>query len=231
VPHNPPEGVPSVTGWTIEALRTHQVDLDEVNDRQHREHAEGLREFVREINVLRDIVSRVAAQIEGLDRLTDAKFVTFRTLIDSQAEKVALALDASKEAIDKAERSTEKARDRMVDDISQRFENVNEFRSQQKDVIGTFMPRAETEQRLGALTEKIETITGSLVEKIETMTELRLRDLKLVREQVVIADTRLDDRLQDLERGAANMQGRLWALGTAIAAVVIIVNITIRFLG
>lgn len=93
--------------------------------------------------MLRMKVEQLLERITALDRLTDAKFVTFRTLIDSQAEKVKLALDAAQTAIDKAEIANEKSRDRLAEDIKSRFESVNEFRGQQKDIIATFMPRAE----------------------------------------------------------------------------------------
>ncbi len=72
------------------------------------------------------------AQIEALDRLTDAKFVTYRALIDSQAEKVALALTAAEKAITKAETATEK-----------RFESVNEFRATLSDQASDFVTRVE----------------------------------------------------------------------------------------
>lgn len=49
-----------------------------------------------------DRLEKVTEAVVGLDRVTDAKFVTFRTLIDSQAEKVALALAASNKAVDAA---------------------------------------------------------------------------------------------------------------------------------
>lgn len=180
--------------------------------------AEEAAAVARSTYVVKETAASLTAQVAGQRELTEAKFVTFRTLIDSQADKVALALAASKEAINKAEAAAEKARDRLADEMTQRFESVNEFRGQQKDVISTFMPRSEMESRLTAL-----------IEKIDTMTELRLTDMKLVREQVVIADSRLENRLQELERAASNMQGRLWALGVGIAAIVIVVNVALRF--
>lgn len=77
----------------------------------------------------------VATQLEAAANLTDAKFVTFRTLVDGQAEQVKLALDASDKAIGKAEIASEK-----------RFESVNEFRQTLTDQAGTFIPRKEVEQ-------------------------------------------------------------------------------------
>jgi hypothetical protein len=60
------------------------------------------------------------------------------------AEKaVQTALLAAKDAVDKAERAAEK-----------RFESVNEFRAQLSDQAATFMPRLETEQRIGQLADR-----------------------------------------------------------------------------
>jgi hypothetical protein len=143
---------------------------------------------------LRTLVMQLKERIDGLDRLTDAKFTTLRTLIDSQSDKVALALNSSDKAVLKAETATEK-----------RFEGVNEFRQQLADQAGTFIPRKEAEQRMETLLERMETL----------------------RHSVSSDDAKLDERLKTLEQGASNMQGRMWALGTAIAAVVIVVNIVI----
>lgn len=155
--------------------------------------------------VVKESMATCLARVDGLDRLTDAKFVTFRTLIDSQAEKVALALSASEKAIAKAEASTQKAIDKTADDIKTRFDSVNEFRGQLSDQAATFIPRKEAEQRIDSVLERVETL----------------------RQAVNTDDQKLDERLKVLERGSSNLQGRLWALGTAIAAVVVIVNIVI----
>lgn len=90
-------------------------------------------------------LARLRERVDGLDRLTDAKFVTFQTLVDSQADKVGLALDAAKEAITKAETATEK-----------RFDSVNEFRQTLSDQTRTFMPRTEAEQGLHTVIERME---------------------------------------------------------------------------
>jgi hypothetical protein len=98
-----------------------------------------------------DRVTSLAERVDGLDRLTDAKFITFRTLIDSQAEKVALALAASDKAVQKAEVANEK-----------RFDSVNEFRAQLTDQAATFMPRHEAEARWNGLAEKIDDLKERL---------------------------------------------------------------------
>lgn len=62
----------------------------------------GILDNVKALASLSDRVEKTTEAVIGLDRVTDAKFVTFRTLIDSQADKVALALAASNKAVDAA---------------------------------------------------------------------------------------------------------------------------------
>lgn len=91
--------------------------------------------------------------IEALDKLTDAKFVTFRTLVDSQAEKVALALTAADKAVLKAELATEK-----------RFESVNEFRGQLADQAATLASRREMETMQLAINLRLDNLSERLTE-------------------------------------------------------------------
>lgn len=83
--------------------------------------------------------------IEYLDSLTEAKFITFRTLIDSQAEKVALALSAADKAVTKAEVANEK-----------RFESLLSGTNRLSDQGKNFVNRPEFESTRASLTEKID---------------------------------------------------------------------------
>jgi pyruvate-formate lyase len=74
----------------------------------------------------------------------------FEAAIAAQDKAVQIAMIASEKAVVKAEIAAEK-----------RFESVNEFRGQLADQAATFMPRAEAEQRMNALGEKIVDLTGS----------------------------------------------------------------------
>ena len=65
----------------------------------------------------------------------EAKFVTYRTLIDSQAEKVKLALDAADKAVNKAEVA-----------VNDRLNAMNEFRGALGDAQSNNVTRAEFEQ-------------------------------------------------------------------------------------
>jgi hypothetical protein len=70
--------------------------------------------------------------------------------LTAQEKNTQAALVAAKEAVLKAETAAER-----------RFEAVNEFRGQLADQAATFMPRAEAEQRLRSLAEKLDDLKGS----------------------------------------------------------------------
>lgn len=112
-------------------------------------------------HTLMDRLEQLSAKVDGLDRLTEAKFVTIRTLIESQADKVALALTASDKAVSKAEGANEK-----------RFEGVNEFRGQLADQAQTLMPRTEAVALNSSLSARID---ASLVGLDSSLTDLKSR--------------------------------------------------------
>jgi len=59
-------------------------------------------------NAIGALSLRITDQITSVDKLTDAKFVTYKTMLEAQAAQVAIALTASEKAIAKAEYATEK---------------------------------------------------------------------------------------------------------------------------
>lgn len=77
---------------------------------------------------------------------------------DAQEKALADALLAAERAGAKAEGTQEK-----------RLESLNEFREQQKDLIGTFLPRAEYDRAHTDLVERVEKLGSTLNEKIDTV--------------------------------------------------------------
>lgn len=92
---------------------------------------------------LKVLVARLQERVDALDKLMSARFVTVEAMMMHTAEKVALALQASQTAIDKSDQADEKARDRLAEDMQNRFSSVNEFRQTLSDQASTFVPRAE----------------------------------------------------------------------------------------
>lgn len=90
-------------------------------------------------------------RIDSHDRLVDSKFNAMHTLIDSQAERVVLALAAANKAVSKAELSTEK-----------RFESVNDFRATLSDQTRTLVSKIEFDAVRDANTARIADLSSRL---------------------------------------------------------------------
>jgi hypothetical protein len=107
-----------------------------------------------DVTTLKERLGTLEATYHALDRLTDAKFITHRTLLERHADTVALALAASDKAVTKAEIATEK-----------RFESVNEFRQTLSDQTKTFLARTEFMAELKAIEER----QSSLAEAVKAI--------------------------------------------------------------
>ena len=93
--------------------------------------------------------------VETLKEYMDQRFAdndkAVQAALVSQEKLVAAALVAVKEENRKTELAQEK-----------RFDSVNEFRNQQKDIINTFLPRLEYNAQHKALEEKVTTLTARM---------------------------------------------------------------------
>jgi hypothetical protein len=85
----------------------------------------------------------LAAKLDALRELVDERDHRYEDRFTAMDEKTGLALTSSKEAVAKAETATEK-----------RFDSVNEFRGQQKDMMASFASRVEMDARFKAIEEK-----------------------------------------------------------------------------
>lgn len=90
-------------------------------------------------------IARLEERVNALGELMEAKFVTFRTLLDSNAKQVELALNATQEAINKRDQADEKARDRLAEDTRSKFAGVNELRGALEDSQRQNLTRSEFE--------------------------------------------------------------------------------------
>lgn len=171
--------------------------------------------------LLTELDLRFQQRVEGLNQLTDAKFVTFRTLLDSQAEKVALALAASDKATVAALNSADRAIVKAEVATEKRFEGVNEFRRTVEDITRIQMPRAEAEQRITGLAEKLDSQMAGLVLRIEA--------------QFAGTDSRIKavaDEVKSLQLYQSNLTGRITvlvgALGLFLTVVVFVANFAFK---
>lgn len=97
------------------------------------------------LEALRDMLDeRYQTQTKALDAAFLAQQTAMATAFSVADQAVQAALLAAEKAVSKAETAAER-----------RFESVNEFRAQLSDQTQTFMPRAEADARIDALTEKL----------------------------------------------------------------------------
>lgn len=87
-------------------------------------------------------------KIEASEQLTAARITMLSNKLDERYVTQQTAMEAARLAAEKAVTKAETASEK-------RFEGVNEFRAQLADQQGTFMPRAEANARIDALTDKI----------------------------------------------------------------------------
>jgi hypothetical protein len=107
-------------------------------------------------------VAILMAKVDAIADLMEAKFVTFRVLVESQAEKVALALAVSEKAILKAEEATAKAIDKAEEAGNNRFAAINEFRQSLSAQQSTFITRLEVDAAIGRGNERISEVSARL---------------------------------------------------------------------
>ncbi len=93
---------------------------------------------------------------EYVDTRFEAQEKAVAAALAAQEKAVAAALAAADRAVAKAETAAEK-----------RFEGVNEFRAALADNFRTLMPRAEAEQAMKSLTEKLDMLTARVNAKDE----------------------------------------------------------------
>jgi hypothetical protein len=101
---------------------------------------------------------RYQQRFDAQTKAVEAAFVSHseavRAALAAADKATAAALAAAEKAVSKAEASTEK-----------RFESMNEFRGQLADQANTFIPRIEAEQRIQALSDKLDIVRTATSER------------------------------------------------------------------
>jgi chromosome segregation ATPase len=96
-------------------------------------------------------LKRIDGDLASLDRLTDAKFVTQRTMLDAQSAQVKVALEAAEKAIAKSEMAVDK-----------RFDGVNEFRNALTDLSAEMATRRELESSIRELKDSLKVMSNTV---------------------------------------------------------------------
>lgn len=105
-------------------------------------------QLLREIGQLEKTINlqflALSAELDGVRNLANARFTASEKAVDA-------ALLSAEKAVEKANLASDK-----------RFENVNEFRAQLSDVIGTMISRVEAETRFNANERRLNEMKSAL---------------------------------------------------------------------
>jgi hypothetical protein len=88
--------------------------------------------------------------------LAEERNTRYQQRFEAQSEALKAAFVAADLAVNTAMTAAEKAVAKAEAAAERRFESVNEFRAQLADQASSFMPRTEAEQRITAMSEKID---------------------------------------------------------------------------
>lgn len=126
---------------------------------------------------LQEQINSVEKDILALDRLTESRFVTHRTLLDSQAAQTALALSAADKLTLQAFAASEKAIEKA--EIAQQAYNArsNEFRQALSDSGKENVSRVEADSKFATFEEKLAEIKKDF-ERYKDGQVSELRDLR-----------------------------------------------------
>ncbi len=229
------ETMKSVSGWTVDTLH---IYFDRLAELQATALETALQAEHRRQEQLRHAVDlALAAEDKRItERLYNIEREFHEHILSATVENKA-ALEAAEKAINKAEQATER-----------RFQSVNEFRQTLTDQAASFMPRAESEQRSNATTERLRelelrqqnfptrdelavTLTATdaqvanaanaATEKHNALTErIAQLELRLTSRLDITAGVKQDS---DVRRGTATQ----WQLATASAVISILVVVAI----
>jgi hypothetical protein len=131
--------------------------------------AEGMPSLKEHVELLVQLhISALAERLTALDRLTTERFVAFTVNLAAMERAQHDGIGAAKDAINVALVAADRAVTKAEIATEKRFESVNEFRGALNDQAKNLMTRAEVEQALRNITDKIEGPAGVL-NRVETL--------------------------------------------------------------
>ena len=130
----------------VDAAVRRQDDLRQANATHIEEKLTAFEGFIKDF---------IAAYDKRYEQRYEASQKALEAALVAQKDAVKEAFAAQKEAINAALASADRAVSKAEVASEKRFEGVNEFRAQLGDQQRTLMPRAEAENRLGTLAEKV----------------------------------------------------------------------------
>lgn len=160
-------------------------------------------------------------EVKRLDELAHARLSSlekagnlFSQKIDAQFKGIDAAQILASNSLEKQFGFISKSTDTATASLDKRLEGMNEFREQISDMSSKFITREDVESKIKYMGDRMsvsEAAISNCISRQEMNTQIGA----------------LGDRTSSLEKFSNNMQGRMWV----IAAVVVIMEVALRFLG
>jgi hypothetical protein len=146
-----------------------------------------------------------------------------RERYEAQQTGVTAALAAAEKAVNAALIAAEKAVDKAEGAQQLRNEAQNEFRKSLSDLSGLMWTIKEGTAAIESLRRETAVSIDSVDKKLATLAVVRTEATETMRKA-------LDARINPLETGYANLQGRIWAVSALFAIVTLAVTIGVKFI-
>lgn len=119
---------------------------------------------------LRELERLLLMQREFFEKLMRESDLRYEQRFKAQNEAVSTAMVAAEKAVNAALISAERAVSKAEIAADKRFEAVNEFRAMLNSIVASLMPRTEADQRLSAISDRIEALSLRSDERIVVLT-------------------------------------------------------------
>jgi hypothetical protein len=166
-------------------------------------------------------VRRIDARLDGLLSLMSSNFSAVEkatVILTSKTEAQFLAVAGTqllaKDALQQQFQAIKDATSTATDALDKRLESMNEFRAQMNDWAGKFITRPDVESANKYLGDRVASCENSI-------------GMCITRTEMQTQQSSMSERVSSLEKFSNNMQGRMWV----IAAVVVIMEVAMRFIG
>ena len=161
------------------------------------------------LEAYREHISGILSDVRDfMQRLVDERDKQYDARFRAAEIAVTAAFAAQKESVTNAFIASEKAIVKSEEAQRAYNERSNEFRGQLDDQAKMLMPRSE-----------VTAMMHSLEDKLYAATQAGERERAI-----------LIDRLSFLEKGSANLQGRMWAITALAWVIALAVSIALRFM-
>lgn len=204
----------SVSGWTIDTLRSHLLGvIEELSERANRQFA----------GQERAVEIALRGQERAVEVALSASNKEFHEHLSQARIEAQTALAAVERTREIQMRGSERALDIASKELDERMAKLNEFRGALADAQATMIPRAEAKLLVDAIGERLEAETRQLNQRVES----NAAALVLVTQDVATLRARLAAQASSSNDSRGYNQ---WVIGTVVVIAVSFIQVIVHYL-